>query len=178
MFNRKTDPPDAALNRRLAAWRGAARSGQLSDTVAIATDLTLRADPKLKMHGRYLSPKGTLLTLQAEMQGKGEWLGLHLTLPAEANTLPGQMLGYAAHFQSKDTNILRACIRSGQSEGFLDHFFEKHILTRPEDATIFDAVRFGSQRTLPTNADWRELVFFLPLTSFQLSLLDLRIVTL
>lgn len=178
MFNRKTAPPDATLNRRLAAWRSAARSGALSDTVALTADLTLRADPKLKMHGRYLSPKGALLTLEARMQGKGAWLGLHLSLPTEACALPGQTLGYAARFQSQDTNILRASLRSGQGEGFVDHFFVKHILTRPDDATIYDAVRFGSHRTLPAAAPWRELVFFLPLTSFQLSLLDLRIVAL
>lgn len=175
MFNSIALGPDGQTNHTLDVLRGKVRKGTLSDRVKFLPGVSLHADPALQLTGHYTSPKGRLLELDAHMGGSGSWIGLHLALPAR--TLKGfGVLGFAARASASETTVLRACLRSGGKEdGFTDCFFDKHLLLRPEEASHLDALPVGYRDELPTEAEWRELILFLPTETFRLSLIDLRV---
>lgn len=178
MFSRRQMAPDQALNSRLAAWRGKARAGRLESHVALTEEMSLQADPALQLRGSYSAGKDSFLTLKAEMPGAGSWFALHISLPPDTAAQPFGLLGYAARFRSEETHVISVALRSGQEAGFVDCFFDKHLLMRPEEACAHDALTPGAQRELPAYAPWRELVFFFPLKACRISLLDLRVITL
>ena len=166
--------PDGHTNHVLSLMRNAKSEGELKADMAIIPGFELHVDPALQMQGVYRSPEGRILELDATMAEPGGWTGLHLLLPASSLQRFG-VLGFACRTSAPELLMLRACIRSGHAEGFTDCFFDKHILVRPEAATHVDALSVHHQESLPAEAPWREIVFFLPTESFQLSLIDLRV---
>ena len=85
------------------------------------------------------------------------------------------MVGFAARIAAPEILVARACLRSGTEEGFVDCFFDKHLLFRPEEASHVDALPVHHRADLPLRAPWRELILFLPTDDFRLSLIDLRV---
>ena len=169
--------PDVQVNQDLAAWRAGTAEGALADTVAFQPGLTLHADPALGLSGTYRSPLDRLLELETKMSGDGAWLGLHLGLPLRDLSGFG-VVGFAARTSAGSMALIRACLRSGLDEGgFQDVFFDKHLLTRPEESAHLDALHLPQVPDVALQAPWRELVFFLPTQDCHLSLIDLRVFT-
>lgn len=174
MFSSIALGPDGQANHTLNVLRGKSRQGALADRVKFMPGFSLHADPELQLTGRYSSPKGRLLELDATTGASGGWIGLHLAFSAH-NLKDFGMLGFAARTSAPETTVLRACLRSGTKDSFIDCFFDKHMLLRPEEASHLDALPVGYRDDLPTKAEWRELILFLPTETFRLSLIDLRV---
>ncbi|MFD1344455.1 hypothetical protein [Litorisediminicola beolgyonensis] len=166
--------PDGQANHLLALVSGQSRDGTLSSKTRIAPGFMLNSDPALGLSGRYGSPEGRLLEVDAEMSGPGDWIALHLDFHAGDLSEMG-VLGFALRGVAPEMILLRACLRSGTPEGFEDCFFDKHILLHPEESTHLDALALPYRDRLPVTAPWRQLVIFLPTETFRLSIADLRV---
>lgn len=165
---------DGQANHTLSVLRGGKFEGALASDVSFLPGLKLNADPALELSGRYHSPAGRLLEIDAKTgPNPGGWVGLHLDIPAEDLSNAG-VLGFAARFAAPEITVARVCLRSGTKGGFEDCFFDKHLLLRSEEASHVDALPIHSREGLPLRAPWRELVIFLPTQTFQMSLIDLR----
>lgn len=166
--------PDAQLNHALRVLRTGSMEGEIADEVRVLPGVTLRADPALGAGGRYASPEGRLFDLDVTVSGEGGWLALHMGFPARDLTGFG-VIGLACRTAAPEIQVIQPCLRSGTEEGFEDCFFDKHILTQPEESSHVDALPVGHRAQLPVEAPWRELILFLPTRPFRWSLLDLRV---
>lgn len=165
---------DGQANHLLAELRARPRDGMLGTDVHFLPGLDLHADPELGLSGSWTSPEGRLLDFAAETSAPGGWCGLHLSLPLGTTRGKG-VLGFAARIEAPEIFVARACLRSGRSDGFVDCFFDKHLLFTPEEASHVDAIQIPQRDTVPEEAPWRELILFLPTEPFRLSLIDWRV---
>lgn len=166
---------DGHTNHILHVMRQSEASLDLSSNVEFLPGLVLRTDPSLELTGTAHSPEGTLLAIDAQMKDHhGSWCGLHINLPAKDLTHNG-VIGFAARIKASGLNVARACIRSGTDDGFADCFFDKHLMFRSDEASHIDGMSISCSNDLPLQAPWRELVFFLPTRSFNMTFVDLRV---
>lgn len=166
---------DGHANHALAVLRSETREGELGHHVSLVPGVDFNADPALEPSGRFTSPAGRVVELDFKAgPNPGGWVGLHVKVPAEDLRNAGAF-GFAARLSAPDVQVARACLRSGTPDGFQDCFFDKHLLFRPDEASHVDALPIHHRDLLPIQAPWRELVFFLPTRSFQLSVIDLRL---
>lgn len=164
----------AALAPGLAHLRDSRAEGPLAATETVfAPGVALHADPGLALTGRFRSPAGRLIELEATSGGAG-WIGLHVALDAPSLPEAG-WLGLACQSAAAGRIVVRPCLRSGTEGGFADTFFPRHILAEPEAQSHVDALPLATTPDLPADAPWRELVFFLPGATFTWHLHDLRI---
>lgn len=165
----------ADVNYRLAIYRNDEAEGEIGNVTEIGAGLTLRADPALQMSGRYASPRGRLLEIDATANATGHWLGLHIPVTA-ADLADHGVFGFACRGSAPEFTVIRACLRSGRRvAGYRDCFFDKHILLHPTEASHVDAISLQTRDEVPQKAPWRELILFLPPDSVRLSLSDLRV---
>lgn len=165
--------PDARINHALTVLRDGRSSGNLAEEVHLMPGIRLLCDPALQISGRFDSPPGRVLEIEARMDGPGNWCALHLEIGAPDLGDCG-FVGLAARLSAPKAEVLHPALRSGTAEGFVDCFFDKHMLALPDPASHIDALPARDRETLPRLAPWRELVLFLPLTGFSLALHDLR----
>ena len=118
--------PDGQANHTIAIMRHEIRDGDLNADVHFLPGLDLHADPALGLTGRYTSPQGRVLELDAQIKGQGGWCGLHVRLPAGNLNHVGS-IGFAARIAAPDMLVARAALRSGGPDGFVDCFFDKHL---------------------------------------------------
>lgn len=147
--------------------------GVLETSVTFRPGLSLFADPSLGLGGQWRSPAGRIIELDAKMKGPGAWIGLHVTLAAQDLRQAG-WIGFTCRSAAPATMMVRPCLRSGTDDGFIDVFFDKHMLSNPEPRNHVDALHLPTCRHLPETAAWRELVLFLPCADFHWHLHDLR----
>lgn len=165
---------DGEANHRLGLLRAGAASGDLAQRSDLAPGVFLLADPALEIAGRWASPAERILELEAAPRGAGAWFALHIGLPARDLAARG-VLGFACRTSAPEVLVIQPCLRSGTADGFEDCFFDKHILSRPEEASHLDALAVHRRDNLPLQAPWRELILFLPTHGFRWSLIDLRV---
>lgn len=166
---------DGQANHTLTVMRNETREGSLTSDIDFLPGLALHADPVLELSGRYRSPEGRILELEAKTgPAPGHWLALHLRVPAQDIRNNG-VFGFIARSSAPEILVARACLRSGVEGGFVDCFFDKHILIRPEETLHMDVLSLPYHEQVPTRAPWRELILFLPTQDFKLSLADLRV---
>lgn len=167
--------PEADFNYALQLLRSSQAEGDIREHIQIQPGIALHTDPALKARGKWRSPAGRLFELDVTAESEGSWFGLHMDLGG-INLSQAGLIGIACRGTSPSIEAVRACIRSGRSEGgFDDCFFPKRILTHPESSSHLDALQISQQLNLPPEAPWRELILFLPLHSFRLDLHDLRL---
>lgn len=165
---------DAQANHALGLLRGNMQDRALEDRMELAPGIMMFADPALGLQGRLHSPEGRLLEIEARMSGPGGWFGLHIGLGGQDLTHHG-IVGLVCRVAAPRMQVMRAALRSGVEGGFVDCFFDKHILAPPEGASHLDAIPLAERDTVPPHAPWRELVLFMPVQDFQLGLQDLRV---
>lgn len=165
----------------LASLRAGRIAGTLTRKCEIIPGLTLRVDPALTIDGRFRSPAGRLLEIDAQIEGVGHWVGLHMALGGHDISLDlagATWLTLTCRTAAPTPLVVRACLRSGleNPDGFVDCFFDKHILSGPDPLNHVDTLHLPTQRQAPDHAPWHELVLFLPRMSFQWHLHDLTLV--
>lgn len=165
---------DGQANHALTVLRQQELSGDLAQNVTFVPGVMMNADPELGLSGTWQSPDNRVLHFDASIQGLGNWLGLHISVPIQDTRGKG-IIGFAARIQAPDIFIARASLRSGAENGFVDCFFDKHLLFTPDEATHVDALQLHQRDNIPATAPWREIVLFLPTESFKLDLLNLRV---
>lgn len=166
--------PDHVTNRKLARLRMQRSEGRIGETTSISSNISLHADPNLDIGGQFLSQKGELLTLNADYGAQGEWAGLHIQIPAK-DLSSHLSVGFSLRGRAPDYTILTPCFRSGTESGFVDSFFDKHILLHGDEDSHVDALEIHDREDVPLHAPWRQLVLFLPTVDFKLTLSDLRV---
>lgn len=138
--------------------------------------LRFRLDPEAGFEGTWHSPRGRLVSLQAQPERPGRWLGLHLELgPISLANVP--FLGVVARLAAPRPVAIRMALRSGNEEGgFSDQFFSRHLLAQPGEIDHLDMISPDRMPDIPVMSPWRELVLFFPPTEhLEVSLNDLRI---
>lgn len=148
--------------------------GDITDTVHFQHGLSLRADPELNVGGQYHSPSGRLLELDVTCAGPGKWLALHISLGVTELT-DCAWVGLTCRQAATAEQLIRPCLRSGTDTGFVDCFFDKHMLAVPEPRNHVDVLHIETRPDLPETALWRELVLFLPTRDFRWDMHDLRL---
>lgn len=164
------DPPGppVALNRGLRALAAGERAPAPLDETPLIPGLRFRLDPEGGVSGRWSSPRGRILELEAEVApgAGGRWLGLHLELPELGDLAGIGWLGFALRGAAARPLALRPCLRSGRTEaaggGFHDLFFTRHVLLHPAASDHHDLCAPPRVPDLWTPAPWRELILFLP----------------
>lgn len=167
------DPALSCTAPALNAMRTSLSNGEIAGNVQFLPGLSLMADPALKIGGQFCSPAGRLLELDITTSGVGGWIALHVKLGI-ATLSETAYLGFACRHAAPAELMIRACLRSGTEDGFVDTFFDKHILAAPDPLNHVDALHIATCRTLPETAPWRELILFLPKRDFRWHLHDLR----
>jgi len=169
----------APLCPNLQAFTARQQQGDLhSDKLEFAPGFFLDADPKIGVSGSYRSISHRLMELDVQVQAPGDWLALHLALPPLA-LQDLTYIGLACRLSAPEPLMLRACLRSGlhsslPQDGFIDCFFDRHILTTKQPHSHLDMLYLDACSELPFDAPWRELVLFLPCQSFRLNLMHLH----
>jgi hypothetical protein len=166
---------DGVTNSLLATMYDEVREGDLSTHVEFLPGLFLHADPAMGLSGRYRSPQGQLLELDAKMATAGKWTGLHLRLPS-FDRRQYSAAGFIAKVSAPGpAATVAVCLRSGIENGFVDCFFEKKVSFAPEESSHVDILAFDKQDRIPDEAPWREFILFLPTKDFRLTLSALRV---
>lgn len=165
---------DGQINHMISVLRRRHLEGPLKDDLRLIPGCQLHADPQLGLTGSYRSPKGRVLEIDAQMTGPGGWCALHIDLPARDLGV-AEVLGFLCRAAAPEDQILRACLRSGTDKGFVDTFFDKHLLLYSEVSVHLDAITVPLRPDLPQIAPWRQLILFLPTQSFRATLHDLRV---
>lgn len=171
-----TETPSAALAQQsLEMLRASTASGEIVPEAEIVPGVRFVPDPDAGMRGRFSSPPGRLLEIEISHERPARWCGLHIRL--DMGDLSGLgILGLAARFAAPHALAIAPCLRSGTDTGFLDCFFQKQVAALPRPLMHLDALETDGRHVgLPQSAPWREMVLFLPTSSFRLDLHDLRI---
>lgn len=120
--------------------------------------------------------RGGGLHLQTSVHEPGRWMGLHFGL-GDVDLSDTAVLGVYSRQRAPRSCTWRMCLRSGTPDGFVDHFFDKHVVAYNAPAMHVDTLEINAQRSLPRRATWRELVLFFHPESFDATLQDLRLFT-
>ena len=171
---------NSALQMRgLAEFQSQKTSGLLSPGhIPLADGIWLHSDEELQIEGRYSSPAGRLLELDATPKGDGAWFAMHFDLPS-LHMQDLRYFGLVCRSSAPEPFIMHPCLRSGVPEneagsGFVDCFFDKHIVPGVRAQTHMDCLYLDSLPSLPFESAWRQLVLFFPRSAFRMSLLHLH----
>jgi hypothetical protein len=162
------------VNAKLQALRSNSCCGTLGASTVFGAGVQLNSDTSLQLQGEFRSPPGWLLELKMRPDGRGAWCGLHLDLPP-FDVSADSIFGFTARGAASHKAVVSACLRSGRGQSFSDAFFDRHLMLRPEEIAHTDALQARIGLEIPAQADWRQLVLFLPCEAIRLSLIDLRI---
>lgn len=167
-------PDSPSFAPALTALRDMRAEGNIASLSEACPGLALHSDAGLTISGHWQSPAGRLLELDVAIDGHGDWLGLHVALGLDDLTAL-DWVGLTCRVAAPAEIMIRPCLRSGQTDGFTDSFFPRHILAVAEPRNHVDTLHIPTSRAIPETAPWRELVLFLPRESFSLHLQDLKI---
>ncbi len=154
-------PDLALLNAPLTALTASTGAqGALSDALP-STGLRLMAAPGADIAVQWSSPRDRLLEVTSTLTAPADWFALRLTLDLpDLSNMAG--VGLWLRAAADPALTVQAVLRSAMDDGHVDAPFERQILCHaaPSDHTAL----WLRDRTpdLPTTADWRELLLFLP----------------
>ena len=158
-------PPQSFLPPAVAALRAASQQAKPLFTRAhsqpLGAGLTLHLDAAARMTGQWASPANRLLELATDVQTPGAWFALHVTLDLP-DLAPYRWIGIAARSTAGQATAVRVCLRSLLADGFHDQFFARDILSRSVQSDHHDLIDPAQFPDLPSHAQGRELVLFLP----------------
>ncbi|PCJ07328.1 MAG: hypothetical protein COB16_11635 [Rhodobacteraceae bacterium] len=149
-------------------------TGPLPPDGVLAPGVWIHADPEGQQQVESLQLPGGGLTLRTTVQHPGGWLALHIAL-GEVDLSDHVLIGFYARIQAPRACTWRACLRSGTEVGFVDHFFDRDVVSYGAASSHMDMMELAPQRRLPRRADWREFILFFHVESFETTLLDLRL---
>ncbi len=159
------------------AWQGLEKvkgSLELQTGSELAPQVRLWCDEEGEQSVACRGARGGGITLEAQVNRPGRWLGLHFAL-GNIDLSKVEMLGFYAKSHALRASSWRVCVRSGRSDGFVDHFFEKHAVSCAAPSVHMDMMELAAQNRFPKGATWRELVIFFHVESFNITLRDLRL---
>lgn len=166
--------PDAQVNHLTSLLRSTAGTGSLVEGAPLAPGAFLSVDQEAKLSGQFKTGEGAVLNLAYEVQKPPRWLAMHLqmgSLPLNETSV----FGVVCKSQAPQAATFRICLRSGIAGGFVDAFFDKHVVAYADQSTHVDLLRLESRSDVPAEAPWRELILFFQTRSAQITVRDLRV---
>lgn len=140
----------------------------------VVPNLRFWLDPEGEQEVTCRAERGGGFTIQAQVTRPGRWLGLHVML-GESDLSNLGIIGFFARSHAARAHSWRACLRSHQRDGFVDHFFDKRGVSCAAPSTHLDVMEIDRQSRLPLGAVGREFILFFHVESFELALRDLRL---
>lgn len=121
-------------------------------------------------------PIGSLMALNARVQGKPRWLSLNIGLET-ASFDPGDVLGVVAELSADRPIELPLFVRSAKAQDFDDtELTEPLFATASTDGCVTTALhRVRPEEPLAQRDRYQTLVIRLPRSDFRLEIVDLRV---
>lgn len=166
--------PEAQVNHLTSLLRVTPGTGVLAEGARLAPGAFLSVDPEGQLTGQFKTGAGTVLDLSYEVQKPPRWLALHLELGA-LPLLDKAVFGIVCKSRAPQAATFRLCLRSAVQGGFVDAFFDKHVVAYADQSTHVDLLRLGARNDVPAEAPWRDLILFFQTRSAQIHLNDLRV---
>jgi hypothetical protein len=165
---------EAQANHALAVLRALDLDCQPTVGERFAPGVFLSMDPESDTQASLTSTPGELLNLEMTTAHPGRWLSLNIEL-GECDLSQRDVMGFMCKTRANETITFRACLRSGQDEGFQDAFFGKRVISYGAASTHADLIKLAERDDIPAQAPWRELVLFFPPDLRQVTLTDLSL---
>ena len=166
--------PDAEANQLIRILKAQNPGGDIPCETPIAPGVRLSFDPAARFRG-HLRPEveGVLSFRVEQIEGSG-WFALHVMLGG-VDLSDFSVIGFVCKSDAPSALALKTCIRSGNEAGFIDCFFDKHVVAYGETSTHLDVIDLSRNPDLPRQAPWRDFVMFFPNDKpIDLTLRDLR----
>jgi hypothetical protein len=153
--------PDANANQMLRVLQAENPVGDIICDQPIVPGILFSFDSKATMKGALLEDDAAVLSFRIESLKNSAWLALHVSLGGF--DLDGyDIIGFICKSHAPAAISMKACIRSGTEAGFIDCFFDKHVVSYAKPSTHLDALDITTRKALPAQALWRDFVLFLP----------------
>lgn len=168
--------PDAHLRFLLETVKSGKSKGQFDSEGQVIEGLSLRTDPDAKVKIDYTSDAGKFLSLKMASTNNthARWQAMHIAMgPVDMSDV--QVMGVVARTKAGKAVHTRFALRSLRGRQFIDHSFDKSMVSFAEESTHLDVVALSKYDDLPRKADNRELVLFFPGSPFELDIVDLRV---
>lgn len=166
--------PDAEANHRIRLLRAEAPAGDIENGTPLVPGVWLAWPGEGAVAGSLRAGADLALDLDVTAVDGCDWYTLNVSLGG-FDLKDSAVLGVVAKGSAARTLALKACVRSGTEDGFVDCFFDKHLILTGEEAVHLDIFETRATAQLPAEAPWRDFVLFLPTDrSFALTLSDLR----
>ncbi len=104
----------------------------------IAPDVTFWLDDEQGRHELLCRPAmAGGINLKTTVTAAGRWMGLHFRI-GQTDLNETAVLGFYSQQRALRSCTWRACLRSGTADGFVDHFFGKHVVAYDGPGTHMD----------------------------------------
>ena len=168
--------PDAQINRTIALLAQTRRKNSITKG---RTELTpgawLDVDPQSEVSGSLTVGEKGLLQLSYSVKVRPKWLSLSLKL-GKVDFAHCSALGIAVKTRSAEATSFHPCLRSAAGSGYVDCFFDKHVVAYAESSVHVGMVNLAERADrVPTQAAWRDLILFFSTSDATLDLQDLRV---
>lgn len=166
--------PEAPVNHTIALMRAAPKGGRILDGARPAPQAFFSVDPRGEVEGNFTTGGGNVIGLKYAVRKAPDWLALHLVLGG-VDLSDGAVFGVVCKSRAAEATTVRLCLRSARVDGFVDAFFDKHLVAFAEASTHLDLLRIPARDDIPGQAGWRELILFFQPAPAELEIEDLRV---
>lgn len=167
--------PEAAINTRIAELRGLQRPRKrINNDQPLVPGVFFNSDPGGRVSIEAECLPDNLVRAHIAVDGPAQWVGMHIAL-GDLNLENRLLLGVAIRSRSPKSTSFRACLRTGQAEGFTDTFFRKTVVTYEEPSLHLDALMVSEHAGIAGPAPWRDLILFFRPETATVNLQDLRV---
>lgn len=166
--------PDAEINQLIRILKAQSPGGGIPCETPISPGVRFSFDPEAQFQGHLRPEVEGLLSFRVEKIEETGWFALHVMLGG-ADLSDYSVIGFVCKSDAPSSLALKTCIRSGTESGFVDCFFEKHVVAYAETSVHLDVIDLSRKPDFPQQAPWRDFVMFFPNDKpTDLTLRDLR----
>lgn len=164
---------DAQVNFALALLGKRRPEKGLTDGSSPSPGVFFSIDPVSKVVGTFETGRNSLISLDYKVHKEPRWIALHFVVGG-VDLRNSSLLGVVVKCRAPEPSTFRVGMRSALSAGFQDDFFSKQVIAISQPTTHFDTMTIDENVSVPTRADWRELILFFQNSSARFDLIDLR----
>ena len=167
--------PDSDLAATLAMLRGLDHSGSVAGGQHLVPGVFFSLDPAAAVTVDVQSRPGELMTFRLQVDRPGNWMTLNMGVGG-ASFAGCKVVGFACRLEATEATTFNVCLRSGDAAGHRDVYFPKTVVAGQDTSIHLDVIEIGTNPGILPEAGWRELMFFFPGESCEITLRDLRLI--